>query len=43
MVGWKPTKKSPGSAKFAKAGWKKYKQDGHGITNLYINNSVSPT
>ncbi len=42
MVAWKPAK-SPHTAKFARAGWKKYKQDGHKITNLYINNSVSPT
>jgi len=42
MVAWKPAK-SPHTAKFARAGWTKYEHDGREITNLYINNSVSPT
>ncbi len=39
MVAWTPAK-SPHTAKFARAGWKKYEHDGREITNLYINNSV---
>ena len=31
------------SEPFANAGWTKYEHDGREITNLYINNSVSPT
>ena len=42
MVGWELAKFSPHVEAFANAGWRKYEHDGCEITNLYINNSVSP-
>ena len=43
MVGWELAKYNPYGEPFANAGWRKYEHDGREITNLYINNSESPT